>query len=539
MKVTTAAEMNAIDRRTSERYGVASLTLMENAGTAAADFALAHWPHASRVAVVCGRGNNGGDGLVLARHLHQAGKVVEVLLLGAARGLKPDAAAMLARLPLRVTEIVDLPQMAQEAAHALAEAELIVDAIFGTGYRPRPQTSPTNGAPAFTASASFGTLAAAAIRAINAVTAPVLALDLPSGCDADQTNSEMSEEFCRASATITFTAPKPAHVFVAFSRGPLAVAAIGTPPEAIASAENLYAIPPQTVASLFVARALESNKGRYGHVLIVGGSLGKSGAAAMAGMAALRVGAGLATVAAPAAVRSEVAAHASELMTELLGFDGAESVEASAAAHCLELAKSRTVLAVGPGLGQRRGVAEFVQRLVKAAPAPLVLDADGLNAFVGATNLLDAHARPLVLTPHPGEMARLLGTSVAEVQAARPAVAREFARRHRLILVLKGSRTIVAYPSGELWVNATGNPGLATGGTGDILTGLIAGAMAQFPARLDEAVRAAVYLHGLAADLAVAELGEESLLATDLLRYLPQAFDEARRRAAAKVVRLR
>jgi NAD(P)H-hydrate epimerase len=368
----------------------------------------------------------------------------------------------------------------------------------------------------------------------------VLSVDLPSGADADIASSaaEPRTLVCRSSAVITFTAPKPAHMFAQLTRGPIFVVPIGTPESAIASAQNLHAVTPQEVAALFAPRALDSNKGRFGHVLVVAGSIGKSGAAAMCGMAVLRVGAGLATVAGPASVLPTIAGFAPELMTEPLGDGVSLSAAPGDAAHCLELAKSRSVLAIGPGLSQRPGVMEFVHRVVKGARCPVVLDADGLNAFAGSPEGLQGGLRPLILTPHPGEMARLIGKSVAEVQGDRVGVAREFARRHRCILVLKGYRTLVAYPGGEVWVVATGNPGMATGGTGDILTGMIAGAVAQFPGRLDEAVRSAVFLHGLAGDAARDPMGEESLVATDLLRYLPVAFRKMRQRAKGKNIRL-
>jgi hydroxyethylthiazole kinase-like uncharacterized protein yjeF len=526
VKITTAAEMSSIDRATIEQHGVASLTLMENAGSAVADFAREHWPGANRIVVVCGRGNNGGDGLVAARRLHGAGKVVEVLLLGGAEGLKPDASAMLARLPLHPIPVTSAEG---DLARVLGGADLIIDAIFGTGYTVRPEASPAQ------------KLAESVIAAINAASAPVLSVDLPSGWDADHNSGapDAHATVCRSNAAITFTAPKPAHLLAPLTRGPIEVAPIGTPEEAIASAQHLFAVAPREIAALFAPRPLDSNKGRFGHVLIAAGSLGKSGAAAMCGMAALRIGAGLATVATPASVLPSVAGFAAELMTEPLGEQGAQHAAAADAAHCLELAKSRNVLAVGPGLSQRPGVAEFVHRLVKGAHCPVVLDADGLNAYAGSHEPLQGGARPLILTPHPGEMARLTGQSVAEIQADRIGVARAYARRHRVILVLKGFRTLIAYPSGDVWVVATGNPGLATGGTGDILTGMIAGAVAQFPGHLEEAVRAAVYLHGLAGDSAAEHIGEESLMATDLLRSLPVAFRRVRQRARGRNIRLR
>ena len=524
MKITTAAEMNAIDRATSQQHGVSSLALMENAGAAVADIAREALPQASRIAIVCGRGNNGGDGLVAARQLHIAGKVVEVILLGSATGLKPDAAAMLERLPLRPVIVTSVDQMTRECAPTLRGADLIIDAIFGTGYSARVDRTPAQ------------LIAEAAIAAINAAAAPVLSVDLPSGWDADAATPP--GPVCRSSAVVTFTAPKPAHLLAPLTRGPVIVAGIGTPESAIVSAQKLFAITPQQVASLFAPRPLESNKGRFGHVLVAAGSLGKSGAAAMCGMAALRVGAGLVTVATPSLALPEVAGFAPELMTEPLGAPQAASVAEADAARVLELAKARNVLAVGPGLSQRPGAAEFVHRVLARASIPVVLDADGLNAFAGRAQLLRGLGHPLVLTPHPGEMARLTGASVAQIQADRVAAARDFARAHGCILVLKGFRTVVASPDGELWIAATGNPGLATGGTGDILTGMIAGAIAQFPNRIGEAVRAAVFLHGLAGDVAAARMGEEAMVATDLLRFLPAAFRRMRQRAAAKFTRL-
>jgi NAD(P)H-hydrate epimerase len=529
VKITTAAEMSAIDRATAQHHGIDSILLMENAGSALADFALEHWPAANRFTVVCGRGNNGGDGLVAARRLHGAGKVVELLLLGPVEGLKPDAASMLARLPLRPIVACTTEEVDREYARSLAGADLIIDAIFGTGYRPRKDASHSQ------------ELAEAAIAAINAASAPVLSADLPSGADADaiSAGAEVRTSVCRSSAVITFTAPKPAHMFAELTRGTIVVAPIGTPESAILSSQNLHAVTPREISALFAPRALDSNKGRFGHVLVAGGSLGKAGAAAMCGMAALRIGAGLVTVASPSSVLPAVAGFAPELMTEPLGNANSPAVAAADAARLLELAKSRDVLAIGPGLSQRPGVAEFVHRLVKGSHCPVVLDADGLNAFAGLPEPLQGGVRPLILTPHPGEMARLTGVSVAEIQANRVGAAREFAQRHRCVVVLKGFRTVIGYANGEVWVVATGNPGMATGGTGDVLTGMIAGAVAQFPSRLEEAVRAAVFLHGLAGDVAGERIGEEALVATDLLRYLPAAFHQMRQRARGKNIRLR
>ena len=306
------------------------------------------------------------------------------------------------------------------------------------------------------------------------------------------------------------------------------------------SALHLEVTTPRDFAALLAPRPRDSNKGSYGHALIVGGSFGKSGAAAMAGMAALRAGAGLSTVATPARVLTSVAAFAAELMTEPLPETSVGSISMAAAQNgrFLDLTKPMTVVAIGPGIGRNPETVQFVHEAVHQTKVPLVVDADGLNAFEGQTNLLDGRRRPLVLTPHPGEMSRLAGISIKAIQADRLNVARSFARDHGLVLVLKGNRTIIALPNGSAWVNPTGNPGMATGGTGDILTGMTAGVIAQMPNDYARAAIAAVYLHGLAGDVAAETMGEHSLVATDLLAGLPEAFRRAAQWAMESTMRI-
>jgi NAD(P)H-hydrate epimerase len=523
MKITTAEEMRAIDRATTERFGVPSLTLMENAGNAIARFILQHYPEANRIIVICGKGNNGGDGFVVARKLHRAGRVVEVLLLASRAELKGDALAMFERLPLRPIEVTSQQELEAESSRSLGNCELIVDAILGTGFRP-PVTS----------------LYGDAISAMNRSGKPVVAVDIPSGADSDAMAPQSGGVIARADAIITFTAPRPAHVFGNLTRGPVLVAPIGSPAEAIVSSLNLEVTTPRDFAALLAPRPRDSNKGMYGHALIVGGSFGKSGAAAMAGMAALRAGAGLSTVATPARVLTSVASFAAELMTEPLAETAAGSIAMAAAesGHFTDLAKPMTVVAIGPGLGRDPETVQFAQEAVRQTKVPLVLDADGLNAFEGKTNLLDGRRRPLVLTPHPGEMSRLAGISIKAVQADRVNIARSFARYHHLVLVLKGNRTVIGLPDGSLWVNPTGNPGMATGGTGDILTGMTAGVIAQMPKDYTRAAIAAVYLHGLAGDVAAERMGEHSLVATDLLDGLPEAFRRAAQQATDEMTRI-
>ena len=523
MKITTAAEMRAIDRSTTERFGVPSLTLMENAGGAIAQFILENFADASRVSVVCGKGNNGGDGFVVARKLHRAGRVVEVLLLASRTDLRGDAAVMFERLPLPPIEIATLQELDAESSRSIGNCDLIVDAILGTGFQP-----PVTG------------LYADAIRMMNRSGKPVVAVDIPSGAASDLMTPQSGESIARADAIVTFTAPRLAHVFGQLTRGPVVVAPIGSPREAIVSSLNLEVTTPRDFASLLAPRPRDSNKGVYGHALIVGGSFGKSGAAAMAGMAALRAGAGLSTVATPARVLTSVASFAAELMTEPLPETSAGSIAVAAAesGRFFELTKPMTVVAIGPGIGRNPETVHFVHEAVHQTKVPLVLDADGLNAFEGRTQLLDGRRRPLVLTPHPGEMSRLTGMPIKAIQADRLNVARNFARNHHLVLVLKGDRTIVALPDGSAWVNPTGNPGMATGGTGDILTGMTAGVLAQMPNDYARAAIAAVYLHGLAGDVAEERMGEHSLVATDLLDALPEAFRRAAQAVAEETTRI-
>lgn len=512
MKITTAEEMREIDRRTSAEFGVPSLTLMENAGTGVAEFALRHYPRAEKITVVCGKGNNGGDGFVAARKLHEAGKKVTVVLLANPSDVKGDAAAMLPRMGIPPVVIGSAADLDRDEVRAF-ECDLLLDAILGTGVKP-----PVEG------------LYAMAIERINAAKAPVFAVDIPSGANADSFSSQsgappfcpgLAERgvVCRADAIVTFTAPRPAHVFGDLTRGEIVVVPIGSPPEAIRSSLNLDVIAWPDIASCFALRKPDANKGNFGHVLVIGGSVGKSGAAAMAGMGALRVGAGLATVATPKSVQPLVAGFAAELMTEPLAETDVGTISAGQFARLDMVIDGKTVVALGPGITRNAETVEFIRAVVAKYELPLVLDADGLNAFEGCADKLNGNNRPLVLTPHPGEMARLTGLSTKRIQADRIKAARQFARERKCIVVLKGHRTLVAEPDGHIWVNTTGNPGMATGGTGDVLTGFIAGMIAQFPNELVKAVCAAVWLHGYAGDVAAFSSSEQAVTATGLLSF--------------------
>ena len=520
MKITTAAEMRTIARVTSERFGGPSLTLMENAGAAVADYVLSHHVNARRIVVFCGKGNNGGDGFVAARHLHEKGRTVHVVLLADPSELKGDAAVMLGKLPVVPILARYLEELKHQGFRFSAPADLYLDAILGTGFKP-----PVN------------ELYATAIKWMNATSIPVIAVDIPSGADADATTTQ-PEMIARADAIVTFTAPRPAHVYSSLTAGPICVADIGSPEETIVSSLNLNVITARDITAMVAPRVAESNKGLYGHVLVVGGAVGKAGSVAMAGMAALRAGAGLSTVATAKSALDTVASFHPELMTESLPETDAGTIARAAESEVEALAKGKTVIALGPGISRHEETSELVRTLVAKQSIPIVLDADGLNAFEGRTQELSGKGRVLVITPHPGEMARLTDLSTANVQKGRLDIARKFAREHELIVVLKGNHTLIVGPDGEAWVNTTGNPGMSTGGTGDILTGMVAAMIAQHPDNAFAAVLAAVHLHGLAGDVLRETIGEHSLVATDLLQGLPEAFRRTREAAKEKLTLL-
>lgn len=519
MKILTAAQMQRIDRITTEQCGIPSLTLMENAGRSVVEFLAERFaPLSSQaIAIVCGRGNNGGDGLAVARLMREQGLKPRAVLLADPTSLKGDAAQNFQRLL-----VTGAPEIAaelgawREIKKTLAGTTLLVDAILGTGL-----SRPVEG------------FLYEVIRDMNEAfsDARIVAIDLPSGICAD--SGELIGDSVLADATVTFTAPKVAHVFppACERMGDWAVKQIGTPSKTLDDDPDLFLnlIGRDDLAWLVQSRKLDSNKGDFGRVLIVAGSTGKTGAAALAAKAALRAGAGLVTVATARSALPIIASLGMEYMTEPLPETeaGTISLRALDDRRMEKLLEGKSVMAIGPGIGSSSETAEFVRTVVNLARIPVVLDADGLNAFDGHMNEFRAGCQsppPAVLTPHPGEMARLAGVTTKEIQSRRVQYAREFSNRYKVNLVLKGFRTLVAAPDGSVAVNPTGNPGMATGGTGDILTGMIAGLLAEYPARpVAEVVAGAVYLHGLAGDLAAQDLDPASIVAGDLLGAIPKA----------------
>ncbi len=515
MKILTAAEMASADTATAEHFDMPMAELMEHAGAAVAAFVQRQYPAAKRVAILCGAGNNGGDGFVAARILAIAGLRVAVLVVGDEsnlKGITADAFGMLDRTAIGIFDVTeaDVPHLPD----ALAGIDVVLDAIVGTGFKP-----PLRGVAA---------LVRDVIRILNV---PVVAVDLPSGWDADATIQTESDAF-RADAVVTFTAPKLAHALGHLTTGvfgPVVVASIGSPDAAVVTGTRLTWT--GTSKRLFEApRPIDSNKGMYGHVLLIGGGFGKAGAPSMASLACLRAGAGLVTAAVPKSILNTVALITPELMTVALDEDaeGAVALSNASPERLEKLTKRTSVIAIGPGLGTEGEASGFVRQLVAKTDAPLVIDADGLNAFKGQAHLLKAAGkggqRTIVLTPHPGEMGTLLGISTKEVQADRLNLARNFAAEHGVTLVLKGWRTLVAHPDGTVSVNTTGNPAMAKGGSGDILTGIVAACVAQYPENVADAVNAAVYLHGLAADIAAHRMEQHTVLATDTVKHLSDAF---------------
>ena len=512
--VFTAAEMRALDARAIGTLGISGPRLMENAGRGAAAVIAREWApiRPKRVLVLCGKGNNGGDGFVVARHLKTKGAKVRILLLGSRAEVKGDAAQALAQWRGRVEEIRTEADLATVST-AVDEADLVVDGLFGTGL-----AAPVSG------------LADHVIERLNESAARaacgVVALDLPSGLGSD--SGVLRGRAVRATLTATFAGFKrslllyPAAEFA----GRVVVIPIGIPEAEVGRGITTFLLEPATVSGFFPQRDPDAHKGTYGHLLVVAGSLGKSGAAALAGRAALRSGVGLCTVATAGSQQPIVAGFSMEVMTEPLPETSAGSISFKAKDRLLELGSRREAVAVGPGLSLDPESQALARALVAELDRPMVVDADALSALAGHLDLLDDAPAPRVLTPHPGEMARMLGISVAEVQADRIETVREFCSRHRVHLVLKGARSVLGGPDGRVFINHTGNPGMATGGSGDVLTGMIGAFLAR---RFDPlaALQAGCVLHGLAGDLAAADRGEDGLIASDIIEAIPGALNPA------------
>jgi len=510
MRVLNAAEMRDADRRTMEAGGVPGGVLMENAGRAVVrvmereirDLA------GHSIAIVCGKGNNGGDGLVVLRELAKRGYRARAFVLARFDDLTGDARANLDAARAAGLSVEETPEEKgwQRALAEMGSCGVVVDAIFGTGLARPPSDLPER-----------------AIRDLNGLRALRVAVDVPSGISSD--SGAVPGEAVRADLTVALAAPKVGHLIppACFQIGKLEVVDIGIPQQVLEESGSLLeTIELESLRGILKARAPDANKGDFGHLLLVAGSMGKSGAAILAGAAALRCGVGLVTVACPRSVLPIVAASAPEIMTEPLPETSDGTLALTGASRLVSLFAGKTALGLGPGLGRHSETSSLVKTILSESALSAMVDADGLNALSGDLAAIPK-GRSLALTPHPGEMGRLLGTSSAEVQRDRLAAVRRLATQCEAHVVLKGYRSLIAEPSGRVHVNLTGNPGMATGGTGDVLSGMAGSFLAQ-GIEVSAALRLAVYLHGLAGDLAAAEVGETALVAGDLIRKLPECF---------------
>jgi hydroxyethylthiazole kinase-like uncharacterized protein yjeF len=507
MKLVTASEMRELDRRTIEVVGVPSLVLMENAGRTTYQILRREFPDLQgETVVLAGRGNNGGDGFVVARYLAQAGLPVAVFLLGERHRVSGDARVnldILAHQGIEVEEVLTEADL-NPLIHRLARAELIVDALLGTGLN-SPVTGPM----------------ATLIQRVNHLRPQVLAVDIPTGLSAD--TGEVLGVALKADVTATYGWPKlgqvlpPGRDYV----GRLWQVDISIPPH-LAREASLELAEARELRGLLPPRPFASHKGTFGHLLVLAGSEGKTGAATLACEASLRAGAGLVTLGIAASLNDIMEVKLTEAMTLPLPEAAvARALGQTALKPIRAFVDDKFTLAVGPGLGTHPETRDLVCRLVRDLACPMVIDADCLNNLAGDTDCLKDAAGPRILTPHPGEMGRLVGLSTPEVQARRLEVARETAARWNVTLVLKGAQTVVAAPDGRVSFNSTGNPALASGGTGDVLTGLIGGFLAQGLSPWD-AARLGVYLHGLAADFFISHYGPRGLIAGDLLAVFPE-----------------
>ncbi len=510
MKILTSVQMRRMDSHAIEELGIIGPVLMENAGLEIVRAILERFPEiqTENVIIVAGKGNNGGDGFVVARHLFNRGARPLILLIGAKKDVKGDAAlnlTMADRMGIEIREITS-PELWNKARRKLKEATLLVDAVFGTGL-----TKPAAG------------IYAKVIEDINRSPAFCAAVDIPSGLSSD--TFQPVGPCVRADLTVTMAAPKIAHMFMPTEElcGELVVADISMPPFMFEDPElKLEMVEERDIAPCFKKRRRDSHKGTFGHLLIVAGSRGKTGAAGMAAKAALKTGAGLVTVATPGSCLTLVARSMPELMTEPLPETDEGTPAASASERILKLLRGKDALMLGPGISTNPETAEMVLGLLPEVKVPAVIDADGLNIIAERPEVLKTLKQPAVLTPHPGEFARLCGESTRNVVREKLRLAPEFAREYGVYLVLKGHRTLTAAPDGRVFVNPTGNPGMATGGTGDVLSGMLGSMIMQGPDFL-KSVLAAIYVHGLSGDLAVERFGEKTLVAGNIITHLPAA----------------
>ncbi|MHB8846732.1 MAG: NAD(P)H-hydrate dehydratase [Nitrospirota bacterium] len=510
MKIATAQQIRNIDRRAMREFGIPGPVLMENAASAIASEMerFLDGLEGVKVGILCGKGNNGGDGLALARRLRVRGIPVRVALLAPFAGLAGEAKLNLSIL--RKTDVEIVPNAAPGAIAELIDwSDVLVDALLGVGL-----SSPLKGA------------YAAAVELINMSGRPVVAVDIPTGINAD--TGEVMGSAVRADLTVTMVLPKRGLVLAPGSSfaGTVKVADIGIPSEVVEKEPiDLLMFGKGLAHGLMSERDRDAHKGDFGHLMVIAGSLGKAGAAVMAARGALRSGCGLVSVATPVSLVPIIQHQLAEAMCVPAGESIDGTLGIGSEEELLKASGRMRAVAMGPGLSTHYETVQVVKNLVQRMEVPLVIDADALNALAGSADILAKAKAPVIVTPHPGEMARLLGISADDVQRDRIGSAKGFAEEYDLTVVLKGAGTVIATPDGDAFINVTGNPGMATGGTGDVLAGMIGSLLAQGYGPT-EAACLGVYLHGYAGDLAAADKGEAGMIAGDLIEKIPEAIKQ-------------
>lgn len=509
MKVVTAEQMQELDRKAIEIYRILGITLMENAGRLVSEAILEEFPdvYEKKICVIAGKGNNGGDGFVVARYFLNKGIHVKVFLLTDPKTLRGDAETNFTIFSRMKGDVLPLPSSKdfQKVKRDLEKFDILIDGIFGTGL-----------------DAAVRGYYREVIEYLNTLNKPIVAIDIPSGLCAN-TGKPLGVAI-KAALTVTFGLPKIGHLLYPGVEyvGKLKIVDIGIP-KTLVDEEKIptYLIERDEIEKwLLQPRRLDTHKGDYGHLLVIAGSVGKTGAAAMASEAALRVGAGLVTLAIPKSLNPVMEVKLTEVMTEPLPETPKQTLSLRAYNSIMRLCEKKRAVIIGPGLGTFKETQSLVIKLIKSLNIPIIVDADGLTAISSQPKLLPLDNKSIILTPHPGEMARLMNLTPKDIQDNRIGISRNFAQSNHVYLVLKGFRTVIATPKGEVYINPTGNPGMASGGTGDILTGMIGGLISQ---GLDilTSLKIAVYLHGLAGDEVAKEIGERSLIATDIIRKIP------------------
>jgi len=511
MQLVKAKEMQLIDQHTIEHVGIPGLVLMENAGRSAVHYFLEFFSHITnkRVGVLCGRGNNGGDGFVIARYLYTMNIDVIVYICSFETQTKGDAKTNLDIIKKLSIPIVELPNELtfQKSKMSMKHRNIWIDALLGTGL-----TSDVR--------AYYSQL----IEFVNALKHPIFSVDIPSGLNSD--TGQPCGSCIQADATITFGLPKcgqfqyPGLNFT----GKLCIADIGIPNQSIDAVNpKQFLLTPQLIREYFIHRPSDAHKGKTGHLYVVAGSPGKTGAASMTALSAMRSGAGLVTLGIAKQLNPILENITLEVMTHLLPASDECFLELPALAEILDALKGKKCLALGPGLGMNKSIGKLLIELLQEVTIPMVIDADGLNHIADHVHLLKNVKIPIILTPHPGEMARLTEMSVEDIQKDRLSIAKSFAEKYHVHIVLKGAASIIAHPDGTVYINSTGNSGMASGGMGDVLTGIIAGFITQgFP--IEKAIQSGVYIHGFAADQCAKEIGPFGYLASDVMTYLPRAI---------------